>query len=258
MKFTNYISNVSVEDRLRSLYELQKIHSKVDDIKKLKGELPIEVSDLEDELEGLKTRLGKFGRDLKDLESKKSKFKAQIEDSKALIERYQEQQKEVKNNREFDALAREVELQSLDIQLAEKRIRETEVSISNKKITIEATEKRLNDRTTELERKREELKKIIAKTEKEEKSLERKEKKARKQVEERLQRAYDRIRNAYRNGLAVVSVERNACGGCHNEIPPQVQLEIRQQKRIIVCEHCGRILINKEDMEAAINGSMGE
>lgn len=247
MKITKIVSNVSIEESLNELYELQVVHTEMDQIQKLKGELPMEVRDLEDEIAGLDTRLEKMRSEIKELEQKISKYNAQIKESEMHIQRYESQQENVKNNREFDALAREIELQKLDIQLAQKRIRETQGGIATKQLTIDATTKKKESKLKDLERKQEELKKIIAKTEKEEKTLQKKEAKVRKNIDERLLRGYDRIRNAYRNGLAIVMVERESCGGCHNYVPPQTQLEIRQRKRIISCEHCGRILFDVDE-----------
>lgn len=247
MKITKLISNASIEDCLRDLYELQSVNTEIDNIQKLKGELPMEVRDLEDEIAGLDTRLDKLKEEIKELEQKISRFNAQIKESEMHIQRYESQQENVKNNREFEALAREVELQKLDIQLAQKRIKETQTAIANKQITIDATAKKKDGKLKDLDRKQDELKKIIAKTEKEEKTLAKKEAKVRKNIDDRILRGYDRIRTAYRNGLAIVMVEREACGGCHNYVPPQLQAEIRQRKRLISCEHCGRILYDVDE-----------
>lgn len=237
-------SNIPIDEKLRNLYELQIIDSKMDDLQKMKGELPMEVCDLEDDIVGLEKRVEKLTGETKEFEQTVAKYQNQIKDSEALIEKYERQQDNVKNNREFDALMRETELQKLDIQLANKRIRESKQLLSNKEITLEAAKKRRSNKEEDLAIKQEELKKIITKTEKEEKTLERKAARARKKIEDRLLKAYDRVRGAYRNGLSVVTVQRNACGGCYNEIPPQIQLELGQRKRIIVCEHCNRILVD--------------
>lgn len=249
-------SNVPVEEKLQSLYELQTIDSKIDQIERLKGELPMEVSELEDEIVGLETRTSKLAAELKEIETKIAKFNASIQESEILIGKYEKQQENVKNNREYDALTREIELQRLDIQLANKRIREGRQNLANKEITLEAAQKKKDTKVKDLERKQEELKKIILKTEKEEATLDKKMQRARKKIEERLLKAYDRIRGAYKNRLAVVSVERDACGGCYNFIPPQVQLELVQRKRIIACEHCGRILVDR--MMAGIDPEIEE
>jgi predicted nucleic acid-binding Zn-ribbon protein len=249
-------SNVPVEEKLQSLYELQTIDSKIDQIERLKGELPMEVSELEDEIVGLETRTSKLAAELKEIETKISNFNVSIQESETLIGKYEKQQENVKNNREYDALTREIELQRLDIQLANKRIREGRQNLANKEITLEAAQKKKDTKVKDLERKQEELKKIILKTEKEEATLDKKMQRARKKIEERLLKAYDRIRGAYKNRLAVVSVERDACGGCYNFIPPQVQLELVQRKRLIACEHCGRILVDR--MMAGIDPEIEE
>ncbi|WBM76176.1 zinc ribbon domain-containing protein [Saprospira grandis] len=237
--------NVPVEEKLQYLFELQELDSKLHDIERLKGELPMEVSELEDEIVGLETRVNKLSEDIKATELKISKHQNTIKEAEVLIEKYGQQQENVNNNREYDALSREIELQKLDIQLSNKRIKEAKVQLSNQKITLDAAQKRFELKKDALDRKQAELEKIIVKTEKEEKTLDRKIQRARKKVEERLLKAYDRIRGAYKNKLAVVTVERNSCGGCFNHIPPQTQLEINQRKRIIICEHCGRVLVDR-------------
>lgn len=237
-------SNIPVEEKLANMYTLQLINTEMDELQTKKGELPMEVQDLEDSIEGLSNRIEKMEKEQKELELKVARYNGQIKESEALIERYDKQQSNVKNNREYDALTREIELQKLDIQLAQKRIRETRVHLGNKELTIEATKKKHEGKSKELERKRVELEKIITKTEKDERKLLRKEKSARKKIEDRLLASYDRVRGAYRNGLAVVTIKRDSCGGCHNQIPAQIQLELTQNKRIITCEHCGRILVD--------------
>ncbi len=241
----NVVTTVPVEEKLQNLFDLQTIDSKIDNIERLKGELPMEVRELEDEIVGLDTRVSKLQDELKEMELKLAKHNAAIQEAETLIAKYERQQENVKNNREFDALTREIELQRLDIQLANKRIREGKLNLSNKEATLEAATKKKEAKTKDLEKKEEELKKIIAKTEKDEKTLQKKMEKARKKIEDRLLRAYDRIRDAYKNRLAVVTVERDSCGGCYNYIPPQVQLELSQRKKIIGCEHCGRILVDR-------------
>jgi predicted nucleic acid-binding Zn-ribbon protein len=242
----NVVNAIPVEERLMNLYELQTVDSQIDNIERLKGELPMEVRELEDEIVGLDTRIEKLQSELKEMESKLSKHAMSIQEAEALIQKYEKQQDNVKNNREFDALTREIELQRLDIQLANKRIREGKVNLANKDATLEAALKKKESKVKELDKKEEELKKIITKTEKDEKGLEKRMDKARKKIEERLLKAYDRIRNAYKNRLAVVTIERDSCGGCYNYIPPQVQLELAQRKKIVGCEHCGRILVDRE------------
>jgi predicted nucleic acid-binding Zn-ribbon protein len=240
------VSTVSIEEKLQNLFELQTIDSQIDNIERLKGELPMEVRELEDEIVGLDTRISKLQSELKEMELKVAKHNAAIHEAESLIAKYEKQQENVKNNREFDALTREIELQRLDIQLANKRIREGQSNLSNKAATLEAATKKKEAKTKELDKKEDELKKIIAKTEKDEKNLQKKMEKSRKKTEDRMLKAYDRIRNAYKNRLAVVTVERDSCGGCYNYIPPQVQLELATRKKIVSCEHCGRILVDRE------------
>lgn len=235
---------VPIEEKLKNLFELQQIDSKIDEIKRMKGELPMEVSDLEDELVGLQTRIDKLRSEVDEQELKMSKHNAQIMEAEELIARYERQQANVKNNREFEALSKEIEFQRLDIQLAQKRILECRRVAAGKEHSLDMAMRKYGEYEAQLHRKREELEKIIAKTEKDEASLGRRAERARKKIEERQLKAYDRIREAYRNGLSVVGVERGACGGCHNYVPPQTQLEIRQRKKFIFCEHCGRMLID--------------
>lgn len=234
----------SVVEKLRHLYQLQQIDSKIDEIQILRGELPIEVSDLEDEIAGLETRVNRLKNTVDGLEGEVNRHRANISEAENLITRYNTQLDNVKNNREYEALVKELELQKLEIQLSEKKIKQAQGDIENKAETLRATEERRDRKAKELEAKKVELEEIIVKTEKEEKVLKEKSEKARVNVEDRLIKAYDRIRANYRNGLAVVTVERNSCGGCFNKIPPQVQLEIAMRKKIIVCEHCGRVLVD--------------
>ncbi|OUR94403.1 hypothetical protein A9Q87_01830 [Flavobacteriales bacterium 34_180_T64] len=247
---------VSVEERLRALYDLQLIDSRVDEIRNIRGELPLEVQDLEDEVEGLNTRLEKLSSNLglidDDIKSKKNI----MEEAKTLIKKYSEQQKNVRNNREFNSLTKEVEFQELEIQLAEKHIKEFKVQIEQKKEVITETKDRLKDRTTHLKHKRSELDAILAETEKEETALLKKSEEYQKQIETRLVEAYNRIRKNVKNGLAVVAIERGASGGSFFTIPPQVQVEIASRKKVITDEHSGRILVDaalaeeqKEKME---------
>lgn len=235
----------TVPERLSDLYKLQEIDSQLDQITILKGELPIEVSDLEDEIEGLQTRINKLQDSKKELEDNIAHHQNKIKESEALIAKYGRQLDDVKNNREYEALTKEIELQRLDIQLSEKRIGETQGSITAKDETLTAAQERLAEKQSNLETKKVELEKIIAKTEKEETKLQKQSVSQRKLIDDRLLKGYDRVRGSYRNGLAVVTVERNACGGCFNKVPPQLQLEISLQKKIIVCEHCGRILVDE-------------
>ncbi len=236
----------TIEERLRALYDLQTIDSKFDEIKIMKGALPIEVSDLEDEIKGLETRINKLKSQLDDFEDNISKHKDNIKTSETLIERYQKQLDEVKNNREYEALTKEIELQSLEIQLSEKRIKEANDQKAAKVEMLEATTEKKESKEKDLVLKNEELEKIIVKTEKEEATLRTKSDKARQKIEERMLKYYDKTRNAYRNGLAVVTYRRGSCGGCFNRIPPQLQIEIGNRKEIITCEHCGRLLVDPE------------
>ena len=237
---------LSVGEKLKNLYDLQAIDSEIDEIAVLKGELPIEVSDLEDEIEGLTTRISKLKTTVKELETEASHHKTNIKDAENNITRYEKQLENVKNNREFDALTKELEIQKLEIQLSEKKIKEVKVAVAAKDETLQTTEARLVLKQKDVDAKRIELSQIIEKTEKEEEKLRKKSEKERKKVEARLLNAYDKIRKSYRNGLAVVSVDRNSCGGCFNKIPPQLQLEIGLRKKIVACEHCGRILVDAD------------
>lgn len=238
------MAELTVEEKLRELYELQLIDSQIDEIQILKGELPDEVQDLEDDIAGLELRISKMENTIKDLQDEANSHQAKIKESEAAILRYQAQLDNVKNNREFEALTKELEFQKLEIQLAEKRTRQAKAEIENKEETLKATQDRLQKKGKELETKKAELEQIIEKTEKDEDDLKKKSEAARKNIEERLIKAYDRVRSSYRNGLAVVTVERDSCGGCFNKIPPQLQLEISMRKNINACEHCGRILVD--------------
>ncbi len=237
--------NLPVEEKLKNLNDLQTVNTKINNIKKLQGELPLEVSGLENEINTLGKRLAELEEELKEMNAQVTQHQNQIKESESLIERYNKQQNNVKNNREFEALAREIELQNLDIQLANKRIKETQVKLGNKQITLDASKSKEAEKNQDMEIKQEELQNIIVKTEKDEEKLLRKEKRCRKKIDDRLLEIYDSLQNAYSNGLAVVSIERNTCGGCFSEIPPQVQLDLDQRKRIIRCEHCARILVGK-------------
>lgn len=238
-------TEISIEERLKALYELQRVDSEIDKIKILRGELPLEVQDLEDELEGLDTRIKNLEEEIKSLEAAISAKKNEISNANTLIKKYKEQQDNVRNNREFDSLSKEIEFQTLEIELCEKRIREFTTQMKTKKEIIEQSQSHLSERTTDLNNKKKELEEIIADTQKEEESMTSKSKGFEAIIEPRLMTAYKRIRGNARNGLAVVTVERDACGGCFNKIPPQRQLEIRSRKKIIVCEYCGRILVDK-------------
>ena len=237
---------ISVEDKLRALYDLQLIDSRIDEIRFVRGELPLEVQDLEDEVTGLNTRLEKFDVDLDVMDNQIKDKKNAIEEANVLIKKYSEQQKNVRNNREYDSLTKEVEYQELEIQLAEKNIKEFRAQIEHKKEVIDQTKERLEERTNHLNHKKSELNEILAETEKEEKALIDKSNSYEKKIEERLISAYKRIRGNVKNGLAVVAIERGAAGGSYFTIPPQIQMEIASRKRIITDEHSGRILVDPE------------
>jgi len=235
---------VSVEDKLRALYDLQLIDSRIDEIKNTRGELPLEVRDLEDEIEGLQTRLKNFSTDIENLDTAIANKKNNIEEANALSKKYQEQQKNVRNNREFDSLSKEIEYQDLEIQLAEKHIKEFEAKIAQKNEIIDAAKEKLNEKETHLKHKQDELNSILEETQKEEDLLMQKSDEFSKMIDERLLAAYNRIRSNVRNGLAVVTIERGASGGSFFTIPPQRQVEIASRKKIITDEHSGRILID--------------
>ncbi|MBK9985046.1 MAG: hypothetical protein IPP15_22240 [Saprospiraceae bacterium] len=239
-------TEISVEEKLRQLYALQKADTKIDEIEILKGELPIEVSDLEDEITGLETRLKNLNETAKDIEKEGQKFLTRISEGEALIKKYTKQLDDVKNNREFDALSKELEMQKLEIQLAEKKARENAEKVNAKNAVIKEVKDKYKAKKANLDLKKDELKSIVAKTEKDEKALRKIAATAEAVIDPRLLNAYHRIRNNYRNGLALVAIERDSCGGCFNQIPPQIQLEVSQRKKIIACEHCGRILVDNE------------
>ena len=236
---------ISIEEKLRALHEMQSVVSEVDKIKTLRGELPLEVQDLEDEITGLKTRLTNFDEEVKNLDTAINNKKISIKDSQALIAKYTEQQNNVRNNREFDSLTKEMEFQNLEIQLSEKRIREFSAEMNEKKESISTSTTLLAEREDDLERKQKELQEITEETKIEEEKLKAKSEKIESFIEPRLVAAFKRIRKNARNGLAVVTIQRDACGGCFNKIPPQRQLDIANRKKIIVCEYCGRILVDK-------------
>ncbi|WNH07964.1 zinc ribbon domain-containing protein [Thalassobellus suaedae] len=234
----------TVEERLRALYDLQLIDSRIDEIRNVRGELPLEVRDLEDEVAGLNIRLEKLVASLEVTDNDIIGKKNQIEESKSLIKKYSEQQKNVRNNREFNSLTKEVEFQELEIELAEKHIKEFKAQIEQKKEVISGTKERLKERETHLKHKKSELDAILAETEKEEHALIEKSEVYKTQLEERLVAAYNRIRKNVKNGLAVVAIERGASGGSFFTIPPQVQVEIASRKKVITDEHSGRILVD--------------
>jgi predicted nucleic acid-binding Zn-ribbon protein len=237
-------SEITIEKKLIALYSLQQVDSQVDKIRIIRGELPLEVQDLEDEIAGLETRVDNHIQETLVMEKSITEKKTAVKDALALIKKYEDQQMNVRNNREYDSLTKEIEYQNLEIQLSEKRAREFQASLDLKKEEIDSYQKLLQDRKNDLEIKRNELDDIIAETEKEESDLISTSEENKQFIEERLLTAYTRIRKNARNGLAVVQIERDACGGCFNKIPPQHQLDIRMHKKIIVCEYCGRILVD--------------
>ncbi len=241
---------LTVEEKLNQLYAIQLIDSEIDKISNLKGALPMEVSDLEDDIKGLETRVAKLDETINDMNSIISSHTANIKDAESLIERYNKQLDEVKNNREYEALTKEIEMQNLEIQLSNKKSREIEGKLEGKnELKVEA-DARLAAKLADLEIKKVELEKIIAKTEKEESKLIKQSTKMKKGVEERVLNSYHRIRSRYKNKLGVVTIEREACGGCFNKIPPQIRIEISARKNIIACEHCGRVLVDSELAES--------
>jgi len=243
------VKEITMADKLDNLAELQNIHTKIDEIGVLRGELPVEVSDLEDDIAGLNIRVKKIQHDVETLKEELASRKNGIKDAEALILKYDKQINSVKNNREFDALTKEIEMQKLEIQLCEKKIKESTFSIELAEKNLEDTLGRVAIKQKDLEGKKVELGQIIAETEKEENELKAKAVAREEEIEERLLKAYHRIRSSYKNGLAVVLVERDSCGGCFGKIPPQAQSEIRLKKKIIVCEHCGRILYDVLDFD---------
>ena len=238
--------DISVEEKLRTLYELQVVDSKIDKIRTVRGELPLEVRDLEDIVTGLETRVNNMNEELKALEDGITEKKNVMKDAAASIKKYEAQQGKVRNNREYDAITKEIEFQNLEIQLSEKRIKEFKAQIAAKKELLDASQAMLTERQNDLKLKKEELEDIVSETKKDEEELLERSKAAETKIEPRLLNAYKRIRSNVRNGLGVVPVERDACGGCFNKIPPQRQLDIRMHKKIIVCEHCGRILVDAD------------
>ncbi len=237
-------ADLPVEEKLTALFELQQIDSQIDKIKIVRGELPLEVRDLEDTVTGMEVRVNNFKEEIENLENYISERKNAMKESAVGIKKYEAQQNKVRNNREFDSLTKEIEYQNLEIQLSEKKIKEAKANILSKNEIIESVDEELKGRKKDLKIKKDELDEIIAETQKDEEALLKKSKVAESKIEDRLLNAYFRIRSNARNGLAVVTVQRDACGGCFNKIPPQRQLDIRTHKKIIVCEHCGRILVD--------------
>ncbi len=235
---------ITVKEKLKALYDLQVVVSEIDKIKTLRGELPLEVQDLEDDIAGLETRIENFNVEIKECEDTIAGRKLDIENSKGLIEKYKEQQDNVRNNREFDFLSKEMEFQGLEIELAEKRIREAQAISRSKSEEMTVAQEQLEERKKDLEIKQQELEEIVSETRSEEENLREKAKDIEVLIEPRLLAAFKRIRKSARNGLAVVTVQRDACSGCFNKIPPQRQMDIKMCKKIIVCEYCGRIMID--------------
>ena len=236
----------SVEEKLRALYQLQSMLSEIDKIKTLRGELPLEVQDLEDEVAGLSTRIEKIQNEIAELKANVVNKKIEIEAAKVSVEKYKSQQENVRNNREYDVLSKEIEFQSLEIELCEKRIREALAAEKAKNEELTRSTEAFEERQKDLEAKKAELDEIISETKQEEEKLREKAKALETTIEPRLLQAFKRIRKNSRNGLGVVYVQRDACGGCFNKIPPQKQLDIRSRKKIIVCEYCGRIMVDPE------------
>jgi hypothetical protein len=239
-------TDMPVEERLKTLYQLQTTLSGIDEKRALRGELPLEVQDLEDEIEGLTTRIDKIQGDIKEYESAISQKKGEIETAKASVERYKTQLNDVKNNREYDTLTKEIEFQSLEIELCNKKIKEAQIRIEEKKEELAKNQDIIQDRQQALEVKKGELDEIMEETRAEEDKLKAKVKDLEAKIEPRLLTSFKRIRKNARNGLGIVYVQRDACGGCFNKIPPQRQLDIKMHKKIIVCEYCGRIMIDPE------------
>jgi predicted nucleic acid-binding Zn-ribbon protein len=240
------VKDFSVEEKLTAVLALQKIDSKIDEIKTMKGELPMEVKDLEDEIEGLKVRLNNIDAEINSINTFIETKTNAKKDAQALIKKYEKQQDNVKNNREFEAINKEIEMQELEVKLNEKHIKDATFEQKDRMNARIKAEEKIKDVEESLDVKRKELERITADTEKEEKVLAKKSDEAKEKVDSRLLSAYERIRGSYKNGLAVVPIHRDSCGGCFNVIPPQRQSEIRQHKKIIVCEHCGRILVDSD------------
>ena len=241
------VQELPIEEKLKALYRMQQVHSEIDKINILRGELPLEVQDLEDEIAGLNTRIKNFQEEIKLLDTAVANKKNEILNAQNLIKKYQEQQNNVRNNREFDSLSKEIEFQTLEIELCEKRIREFSAQNAEKQDAINSAKQMMDERDTDLKGKKKELAEITSDTEKEERQLQKKAAEIEAIIEPRLINAYKRIRSNARNGLAVVTVQRDACGGCFANIPPQRQLDIRSRKKVIVCEYCGRILVDNPE-----------
>lgn len=250
--------DLTVEEKLKALFQLQTTLSQIDEKRALRGELPLEVEDLENEVEGLSVRLDKITQEIEDLRNAVKQRSADVEEAKASVERYTKQLDEVKNNREYDTLTKEIEFQTLEIELCAKKIREAEQRISDRERDKERVEDLINDRERDLEDKRGELDEIMQETREEEDILKAKAKDLELKIETRLLQSFKRIRKNARNGLGIVYVQRDACGGCFNKIPPQRQLDVKIHKKIIVCEHCGRILIDPELAGVKVESTVAE
>lgn len=239
-------ANMTVEQKLKVLYQLQTTLSEIDRIKTLRGELPLEVQDLEDEIEGLRSRVNKYNEEVAGLNTDVETMRQRIADAEKLVKRYNEQLNDVKNNREYDMLQKEIEFQNLEMQLQQKRIGEAKERIETREADIKTASEQIEERQADLDVKKNELDDIVSETKAEEEKLREKAKGYEVQIEPRLLTAFKRIRKNSRNGLGVVYVQRDSCGGCFNKVPPQRQLDVRMRKKIIVCEYCGRILIDPE------------
>ncbi|MBP1617510.1 MAG: hypothetical protein H6Q14_1337 [Bacteroidetes bacterium] len=239
---------VPVQDKLKTLYLLQTKLTEIDKIKTLRGELPLEVADLDDEIAGLKTRVDKYKTDLKETEANILSHKQKIQESGAKVERYKSQLDNVRNNREFDHLTKEIEFETLEVELAEKRIREFTIEVKSLSEQITKSEDMLNEKGIDLSHKRDELDEIVSETKQQEEVIREDVKNIESKIEPRLLTAFRRIRKSARNGLAIVTLQRGACGGCFNKIPPQRQMDIKLGKKVIVCEYCGRIMVDEELM----------
>lgn len=237
---------ISVEEKLKALYELQTVATEIDKIKTLRGELPLEVQDLEDEIAGLQTRIDNYTAEVEELQKQMASHKVEITEAKTKIDKYTEQQDNVRNNREYDYLSKEIEFQTLEIELSEKRTRDAQAAITFKNEEIAKATELLNERNIDLAQKKNELDEIVSETKQEEEKLREHTKELEGMIDPRLLTAFKRIRKNVRNGLSVVTIQRDACGGCFNKIPPQRQMEIRLRKKVIVCEYCGRILVDPD------------
>lgn len=240
------LTDLTVEERLKTLFQLQTTLSAIDEKRALRGELPLEVQDLEDEIAGLATRIEKIKAEIVDFQNAITRKRGEIQQAQATVERYQNQLQEVKNNREYDTLTKEVEYQTLEIELCDKKIREAMIKVEERKRDLETTGETMADREAALEEKKGELDEIMQETKEEEDKLKAKAKDLETKIEPRLLGSFKRIRKNARNGLGIVYVQRDACGGCFNKIPPQRQLDIKMHKKIVVCEYCGRIMIDPE------------